>query len=153
MAKYEESVHLAVPPDKVFAIIDDYVKLSGHMNSPSLMMGGGRMKTEMDEGHGQKVGSHIKLTGRAFGINIYLDEVITSYEPPYRKTWETVGEPKLLIIGSYKMGFEIMPMDDGSHLKVFIEYNPPKKFSFLEKLFGRLYAKWCVRQMLTSVQQ
>lgn len=74
-------------------------------------MGGGRMETMVDEGRGQKIGSHIRLSGKAFGISVALDEVVTRYEPPRFKTWETVGTPKLLVIGHYRMGIEITPRD------------------------------------------
>lgn len=39
--------------------------------------GGGKMETWVDKGKGQKVGSHIKMSGKVFGINLFLDEVIT----------------------------------------------------------------------------
>lgn len=75
-------------------------------------------------------------------------EVIVRYEPPYLKEWETVGTPKLLIIGSYRMGIEIKNHNQGSLLRVFIDYDPPKVNAWLGKLFGGMYARWCVRQMI-----
>ncbi len=150
---YEESVHLTLPPEEVFNFIDDHAKFSEHMNKPSLMLGKGKMEVVFDDSHGRAVGSHIRLTGNAFGIKIYLDEMITRYEPPLVKIWETVGDLQLLVIGRYEMGFEIKPMENGSHLRVFIDYDPPKNFVILEKLFGKIYAKWCVRQMLKSLPQ
>ena len=33
------------------------------------------MATETDEGKGQRIGSHIRLSGKAFGIPIFLDEI------------------------------------------------------------------------------
>jgi len=115
-------------------------------------MGGGRMGTTIDEGHGQKVGSHIRLSGKAFGISIALDEVVTRYEPPRFKTWETVGSLKLLVVGHYRLGVEITPHNGTSDLRVFIDYNLPDRNAWLGYLFGKAYAKWCVRQMLYGVR-
>ncbi len=115
-------------------------------------MGGGRMETVIDDGRGQKVGSHIRLSGKAFGINMSLNEVITRYEPFRSKVWETVGTPKLLVIGHYRMGIEITPRNSTSELRVFIDYDLPESSAWLGRLFGTAYAKWCVRQMLYGVR-
>ena len=69
--------------------------------------GRGHMATEIDSGLGQKVGSHIRMAGRVFGIAVSLDEVITEYEPPKLKVWETVGKPKLLVVDHYQMKAQI----------------------------------------------
>lgn len=116
------------------------------------MTGGGQMNVSVDDGRGQRVGSHIKLNGRAFGIAVFLDEVVTLYEPPSRKVWETVGEPKLIVIGHYRMGFAIGKEGNGSKLKVFINYELPKSLStrWLGYFFGKTYAKWCVQQILND---
>jgi len=119
------------------------------------MMGGGRMDIQADAGHGQVVGSHIRLSGKILGIHLFLDEVVTQYEPPYRKAWRTVGTPRLLVIGHYRMGFEINAENGGSKLRVFIDYELPTTPStrWLGYLFGGIYAKWCVRQMIQSVRE
>jgi hypothetical protein len=153
MNHYEESVIIPVNPEEVFAYIDDHTKLSSHMNQSSLMMGGSRMETLIDEKHGQEVGSHIKMSGKVFGIELYLDEVITRREPPRLKIWETVGTPKLLVIGPYQMKVEINPQENSSLLSVSIDYELPKTNTWLGKLFGGFYAKWCVRQMIDSPQK
>jgi len=149
---YHEDALVSSSPEKVFAYLDDHMNLSSHMNKSTWMMGGGRMGTTIDEGHGQKVGSHIRLSGKAFGISIALDEVVTRYEPPRFKTWETVGSLKLLVVGHYRLGVEITPHNGTSDLRVFIDYNLPDRNAWLGYLFGKAYAKWCVRQMLYGVR-
>ena len=150
MAKrhFDESREIAASPVELFALIDDHARLSAHMSKSSWMMGGGRMEMSLDEGRGQKVGSHIKLSGKAFGIDIFLDEVVVVHEPPRRKVWETVGEPRLLIIGKYAMAVDIMFRDKGSLLRVGIDYELPQ--TLLGLLFGAPYARWCVRRMLND---
>ena len=149
---YDESVSLPAPPEQVFAFADDHSRLSSHMNDSSWMMGGGRMSVVADEGGGQAVGSHIRLGGRVFGVRLFLDEVVTRRQPPFHKVWETVGMPRLLVIGAYRMGVHITPDNDGSRLRVFIDYERPtgRATYWLGRLFGGVYARWCVRQMLAG---
>ncbi len=113
------------------------------------------METQIDEGKGQKIGSHIKMSGKVFGINLFLDEVITEHDSPKRKVWETVGTPKLLVIGSYQLGFELNPVSSGTNFGVFIDYELPKSLTtrWLGFLFGRTYAKWCVQQMIQGINE
>ena len=149
---YDEAVFVPASPPQVFAFADDHSRLSSHMNESSWMMGGGRMSVQADEGNGQAVGSHIRLDGRVLGLRLSLDEVVTRRERPFHKVWETVGTPRLLVIGAYRMGVHIAPENGGSRLQVFIDYDLPTGWAtyWLGRLFGRVYARWCVRQMLTG---
>ena len=85
-------------------------------------------------------------------INLAVEEVITERAPPLRKTWETRGEPRLLVVGSYRMGFIISPKGDRSRLSVFIDYQLPLRgvAYLLALIFGRVYAAWCTRRMATD---
>ncbi|KKP80693.1 MAG: hypothetical protein UR81_C0019G0011 [Candidatus Levybacteria bacterium GW2011_GWB1_35_5] len=147
---YEDSTFIPASQSEIFVYVDDHKNFSSHMSKSSWMMGGGSMDVKLDEGSGKKVGSHIKLSGKVFGIKIYLDEIITTHEPPKRKEWQTVGSLRLLVIGNYRMGFEISPESQGSRLKVFIDYDMPTLLytRWLGYLFGGIYAKWCVQQMI-----
>ena len=150
-SRYEE--HCAIinaSAERVFDRLDDQMRLSEHMSKRSWKMGWGRMETVLDAQHGRSVGSHIVLRGRVFGIRLYLDEVVTLREPPLKKTWETVGEPRLLVIGPYRMCFDLMPGGTTAQLRVAIDYDLPAKgiSRLLGRLFGRSYAKWCTRQMV-----
>ena len=108
------------------------------------------METAIDSGRGQEVGSRIRLSGRVFGVAISVEEIVTERIPPRRKVWETIGTPQLLVIGRYRMGFELSPQGKGSMLRVFIEYALPERgFAlWLGRLFGRYYARWCTQQMV-----
>ena len=149
---YEDKVLLNAPSDEVFEFADNHANFSSHMSKSSWMMGGGSMKTEIDEGMGQVVGSHIKLSGKVFDVEVYLDEVVTSHAPPRYKTWETVGDLNLIVIGHYKMGFNLEPMSGKSEITVSIDYDLPTKNRWLGILAGDFYAKWCVKQMLDAVK-
>ena len=141
---------MQAPVDRVFAYVDEHTRLASHMSQSSWKMGGGRMAIELDEGRGQQVGSHIRLTGRVFGMQLAVEEIVIERILPQRKVWETIGSPKLLVIGRYRMGFEITPAGNGARLRVFIDYDLPERAPtrWLGLLFGRYYARWCTQQMV-----
>jgi len=148
----ESSALVSASPERVFALIDDHERLASHMSQSSWRMGGGSMKTILDEGHGERVGSHIPMSGHVFGIGLSLDEVVTEREPPTRKIWETVGLPRLLVIGPYRMGFEVTPRGRDSLLRVFIDYAMPSAWleRWLGRVFGGYYAHWCTQSMVND---
>lgn len=148
--RYEFNSFVQALPGRVFAQMDVHTRLSSHMSEPSWRTGWGRMKTELDEGHGQKVGSRMRLSGRVFGVELSVEETVTERTPPRLKVWESTGAPKLLVIGHYRMGFELSPHGNGSMLRVFIEYALPESGLglWLGRLFGQRYARWCTRQMV-----
>ena len=149
---HEASAVIAASAEDVFAYADNPARLSSHMEKSSWAMGGGNMNVELDEGGGRNVGSHIRLSGHAFGIELSLDEVLLERDAPWRKAWQTVARPKLLVIDRYRMGFDISPRGSASLLRVFIDYALPDKGieRWLGRLFGRFYAAWCTRQMVSD---
>lgn len=146
---HRSEVDVDANAQRLFAHLDDHRRLAGHMEKPSMMMAGATMRVETDVLQGQAVGSVIRVIGRVLGMNLVVEEVVTERVPPLRKTWETRGEPRLLVIGSYRMGFTISPEGDRSRLTVFIDYQlPPRGVAHgLGLLFGRAYAAWCTRRM------
>ncbi len=146
---HRSEVVVALDADTLFAMLDDHRRLASHMERPSWMMAGASMRVETDERGGQAVGSVIRLEGRVLGLSLAVDEAVTVRVPPVRKTWETLGEPRLLVIGAYRMGFAIAPSGTGSHLEVFIDYRLPRRgpSRVLGLLFGQVYAAWCTRRM------
>ncbi len=152
---YERSQVVDAPMKAVFDFVDDHEQFSAHMGKSSWMMGGGHMTVDMDERRGQSVGSHIRMAGSMMGVEISLDEVVTVHDRPSRKEWETVGSPHLIVIGSYRMGVHLAPADRGTLVRVFIDYDLPSGSVTHElgRLFGGVYAKWCVDQMLEGTAQ
>ncbi len=149
---HRSEVDVATDAPSLFAILDDHRRLAAHMEKPSMMMAGATMRVETDALKGQAVGSLIHVTGRVLGVDLAVEEVVTERVPPLRKTWETRGEPRLLVIGSYRMGFTISAQRDRSRLAVFIDYRlPPRGFAHtLALIFGHVYAAWCTRSMATD---
>lgn len=146
---HESTVIIPAPAQDVFDFVDDHSRLSSHMTRRSWMMGGGTMTIDTDLGRARVVGSTLKLHGRVFGLRLSVTEVVTERVPPLRKTWDTIGEPALLVIGPYRMGIEIEDRGESSRLRVWIEYALPRGSlaRWLGSLFGRSYASWCTRRM------
>lgn len=146
----EHEAFVSALPEALFAYLDDQSHLSAHMSERSWMMGGGRMDISTDDGGGRRVGSRLALEGRVLGMRLHVEGIVTDREPPWRKRWETVGEPRLLIIGAYRMGLTITPEADGARLRIDIDYALPiRGFGvLLGRLFGPFYARWCTAQMV-----
>jgi hypothetical protein len=151
---HQSQVDIDIDAASLFAHLDDHRRLIGHMEKPSLMMAGAVMHVETDALEGQAVNSVIRITGRVLGVRLAVEEVVTERAPPSSKTWETRGEPRLLVIGAYRMGFAISPHEGRSRLVVFIDYRLPRRglANGLGRLFGGAYAAWCTRRMTSDAQ-
>lgn len=141
---------LNAPIEDAFAYLDDFHKLSSHMERPSGMTMGSSMSIETDRADGKQVGSKVRMAGRAMGILLSLEEVVTEREAPRRKAWETVNT-NLIVIGRYRLGFELAPQTGKTALRVYIDYELPRGPARLAgSLFGRMYARWCVTKMASD---
>ena len=72
----EGAVLIAGTPDEVFAFVDDHSRFASHMSQSSWMMGGGRMLVDVDGAKGRAVGSHIRLSGKVFGVRLRAVRVV-----------------------------------------------------------------------------
>lgn len=122
------------------------------MGKSLMMMLGTSMAVDVDAGGGQILDSKISMHGRMLGIPLSIEEVITERQEPYKKLWETIGTPQLLVIEHYRMGFEFTPKDDASLVRVFIDYSlpPTAPDSWLGRLLGGFYARWCTKKMASD---
>jgi hypothetical protein len=145
---------LATDASRLFAFLDDPRNVARHMEKPSLRTAGASMRIETDERRGQAIGSRIRLTGSVLGMSLSVEEVVTRRDPPCEKVWETIDEPRLLVIGAYRMGFEISQLEQGSRLLVFIDYRLPRSgiARGLGRLLGRIYAAWCTRRAANDAE-
>jgi len=152
---YEYSAFLPAPPRAVFDYLDDHAQLSSHMSESSWMMGKGRMSIEVDRGGGRRLGSEIRLSGRVLGAELSVTESVIERDPPRIKIWQTTGSPRLLIVGHYRMGFQIGAEPGGSMLTVFIDYALPQfgPARWLGRLLGAFYARWCTQQMVEGAKR
>ena len=145
---HESSALLEASAERAFAYLDDFTALSAHMAKPSAMMMGSSMQVSTDELGGRAIGSKVRMAGRVLGMRLSLDEVVVKREPPLRKAWQTV-DTRLLVIGPYRLGFELTPRGKRSALRVFIDYELPQRGAgrWLGRILGPAYARWCTRRM------
>ena len=159
MATYRYSAdysgQLRVLDREAFDFLDDQSNLSAHMGKKSWMMLGSTMDIFMDDRRTREVGSQFGFKGSIVGVPLFVREVVTFRHPPGSKTWETVGDPVLWVIGAYEMNFDLKPMSGGTRLTVSIRYDlPPRGFPrFLSLLFHRAYARWCTKKMVIDAQR
>ena len=146
---FESNIDVNAAAGDIFTLLDDHSRLSAHMTKPSWMMAGSVMTLEFDASKGRAVGAFIRLTGRVLGIPLSVEEVVTERNPPQRKVWNTIGRPQLVVIGAYRMGYEITPKSSSSHLRVFIAYALPDGLVsyWLGRFFGNSYTRWCTQRM------
>jgi hypothetical protein len=151
--RHEEArCDVPAPPADVFEHIDRPERLSAHMARKSLRLGGGSMSIETDSAGGHAVGSHIRLGGRVLGLALNVECIVTQREPPRFKAWQTVGKPRLLVIGPYRMSVAIEPMKPRAS-RVIITIDYALTANRIWRWFGPAYARWCVRQMARDLVQ
>lgn len=152
---WQQTILLPADASAVFRHLDDFERLGAHMLRSSPMMAGSSMRYEFDAARGRGRGARVFLRGSVFGFDLRVDEEVSDYAPPLRKAWQTIGLPKLLVIGEYRMGFELTPLASGCQLRVFIDYELPDQG--LPRLLGRLagpaYARWCVNSMIEDARR
>ncbi len=146
---YHFTTILQTTAENAFEYLDDPKKLSSHMGKSSWMMAGSKMNIKLDEKEGRGIGAEIILDGTMMGIPLFVREFVTESERPKIKVWETKGPQKLIIMGQYRMGFELTPEGTTTQLKVFIDYSLPSVGvqKVLGLFFSKLYARWCTEQM------
>jgi hypothetical protein len=146
------SGEIAAEPEVVFDYLDDHANLSSHMSRRSWMMLGTKMDLFMDGGRARTVGSRFGFSGTVLGLPLRAEQRVVERRPPSMKAWETVGTPRLWVIGPYRMELEISPAAHGVRLDVNLDYGLPKAGVpwLLGKLFGRAYGRWCVARMVSD---
>ena len=150
--RFERTASLGAPAQAVFDRLDNFELLGAHMTRSSWMMAGSSMRYEFDEARGRKLNAHVRLCGSILGMALEIEEQVIEYTRPLRKTWETIGSPRMLVLAAYRMGFALMPGDDACRLQVFIDYALPETRAgrWLGRIAGAPYARWCVSSMVAD---
>ena len=141
-------------PEKVFAQMDDFSKTGMHMSESSMMMMGSKLKLEQLSPNPAGVDAKYHWYGRMMGMTIDFNEIVTKWQPPKLKEWETVGKAKIIIMSWYRMWFEITPAENGTIAKLSISYLPPTPwfYKILSFFFAKLYCNWCLNNMLNDTR-
>jgi len=152
---YEARAIVDGPAEEIFALVDEPDFLMRHMSRPTLMMGGGAVRCDVDALGGKAPGSVIHFKGTAFGLGVDAAEIIEVRIPPIRKVWATTATPRLVVVSDYRMGFEITTVPGGSDLHVWIDYALPPRglYRLLGWFLGPMFARWCVQNMIHEVER
>jgi hypothetical protein len=147
---FERSANVGAPCDVVFDYLDDFAHFGEHMMRSSWMMAGSSMRYEFDEARGRTVGARIWLRGAFLGAPLEIEQQVTERVPPLSKSWQTTGQPRMLILKAYRMGFALSSKAGRCALRVYIDYAKPERGlgRWLGQVVAAPYARWCVRNAL-----
>lgn len=135
--------------------MDDFSKTGMHMSENSMMMMGSKLTLEQRSPNPTGIGATYRWFGKMMGMTMDFTEVVTKWEPPKRKEWETIGDAQIIIMRWYRMGFEIEPAESGATATMSIAYEPPEGwfYGLLSFLFGGFYCNWCLSNMLNDTKK
>lgn len=155
MKSRSKTITIQAAPEKVFTQMDDFSKTGMHMSESSMMMMGSKLKLEQLSLNSSGLGAKYRWYGKMMGMTIDFEEVVTKWEPPKLKEWETIGEAQIIIMRWYRMGFEITASENGTIVTMSIAYEPPNDwfYKLLSFLFGPLYCNWCLNNMLNDTKK
>ena len=146
-------VNIKSKPEEVFAFIDDIENMGMHMTKANAPMMGSKLTIEWLTQHKTGLGSKYRWRGKAMGMKMDFTVEVTKWIEGKEKTWETVGEAKMIVLSWYRMYLILTPLQkETTQAELGIYYTKPKG-SFLGFLFARRYAVWCVKNMLKDSQK
>lgn len=151
----KKKIHIRAPVEKVFAFLDDLSKTGMHMSERSMMMMGSKLELERLPGPEKGEGATFRWSGKVLGLPVNFTETVTRWKKNEEKVWETVGEPRMIILGWYRMRLTTEPKKSGTSVLLEIQYEPPKGFFYklLSAFLARQYAGWCLNQMLGDTKK
>lgn len=135
--------------------MDDFSKTGLHMSDISMMMMGSKLKLERLSPNGTGLGAKYRWFGKMMGMTMDFSEMVTKWEPPALKEWETLGNAQIIIMSWYRMWFEITPAENGTTTKISISYLPPIPwyYKILVFFFAKWYCDWCLNNMLNDTKK
>lgn len=152
-----ETVDIEASADDVFAYVDDMENVGWHMTDRSSMaMMGSRLTLELLSPHRTGVGAVYRYSGRILGFILDFSQTVTKYVPGREKVWRTIGEPRLLILGSYEMRLVVEPRSPASsRLTISIVYELSRAWGWwlVAVVVAGWYSRWCLRQMCRDARR
>lgn len=132
--------------------MDNLSNTGMHMMKSSVMMMGSKLVLEQLSSNSTGIAAKYHWYGKMLGMTMDFNEIVTKWQPPSLKEWETVGEAKIIIMSWYRMRFDITPSEKGAIAILSISYLPPKEWYYkvLSFLFANWYCNWCLKNMLND---
>lgn len=134
-------------PEKVFQCLDDLGVIGMHMTKSSM---GGRLNLEFITSHKTGLGSKYGWTGNVMSMVMDFTVEVTKWIQGKEKTWETIGDPKVIIYSWYRMHLMVSEASNNTQAELSISYEKPKGWfnKLICFLLGDWYCRWCLKHML-----
>ncbi len=154
MKTVQKTILIRASPEKVFEFMDDVRNMGMHMSRDSRAMMGSHLDLEMLSENTSGPGASYRWKGKVMGMTIDFTMVVTKWIKDIERVWETIGEPKVIVIGKYSMFLKLAPADGSTMTTLGISYEKPKDFfgKVLEFFLGKWYCNWCLNNMLHDAQ-
>lgn len=150
--RIEKTVIINAKPEEVFAFMDDINSTGMHMTTSNPKMAGSKLNLEWLTDYKTGLHAKYKWTGKVLGMKMKFTVVVTHWDKGRLKTWETIGDAKMIVISWYRMYLELQPNGDGTTTaKLGILYTKSKNLPGF--LFGKSYSVWCVKSMLSDTRK
>ena len=142
-------------PEKVFAYMDNIGNTGMHMTKSSMLMMGNKLELKQLSENATGLNSKFHWYGKMIGFTMDFTVIVTKWVKDKEKTWETIGEAKMIILDWYQMCFVISPKGENIKVELSIAYTKPKNiiFKFIAFFLAPFYANWCLNNMLQDSKQ
>lgn len=140
-------------PEEVFAFMDDIANTGMHMTKTNAPMMGSKLTVEWLTNYKTGLGAKYRWRGKVIGMKMDFTVEVTKWIKGKEKTWESVGETKMIVLSWYRMYLILTPLENGTtQVELGIYYTKPKG-SVLGFILGRRYAVWCVKSVLKDTRK
>lgn len=155
MKTIEQIKRFDASPEEVFDCLDDLGVTGMHMTESSMPMMGGKMTLEFLTNHKTGLNTKYKWTGRVLFLTLDFTVLVTKWIKGKEKTWETIGNPRMIIYSWFRMHLSVDRTNNGSTAYLSISYEKPKGlFNKIICFFlGDWYSKWCLRNMMDDTEK
>lgn len=139
----------------VFECMDDLGVTGMHMTESSMPMMGGKMNLEFLSDQKTGLNTKYRWTGKVLWMNLDFTVLVTKWIKGQEKTWETIGNPRLIIYSWFQMQLKVEKTGEGSMAFLSLSYEKPKCLfnNIICFVLGDWYAKWCLRNMLNDTKK
>lgn len=137
-------------PDIVFQCLDNLGITGMHMTQSSMMMMGSKLDLNFLTKNHTGLGTKYRWTGKMMGIKMDFTVEVTKWLSGEEKTWETIGNPKLIIYSWYQMHLLLAKIPTGTTAQLSISHERPEGifYKIISFLFADWYCRWCLKNML-----
>ncbi len=155
MKTFQKTIIINATPQSVFEFMDDVRNSGMHMSKDSKAMMGTHLELQLLSKNFSGPETSYRYIGKVMGMTIDFTVVVTRWIQNMEKIWETIGHPKVIVIGWFRMFLKLTPKNGNTSVELGISYEKPKSFfgKILCFFFGSWYAKWCLKNMLNDAKK